>query len=424
MNQSLNILHLEDNPMDMELVATQLTTHGIDGYIEHVSTETEFTTALNEQSYGLILADYRLPSFDGLQALKIAHHGFPEIPFIFVTGVLGEEQAIESLKCGATDYVLKARLPRLVPAVQRALKEAEERAALKSAEQEKKQALMQLVQMQKLEAIGELAAGIAHEINTPTQYVGDNIHFLHDSLSDILAVLNAYANLLDAVKQDALIDEQMTAAESALKAADLDFLIPEWSSALSQSLDGVARIAHIVGAMKAFSHPDTNEKEPVNINETIDNTITVCRNEWKYVADLTTDFEPSLPLVPCYPQELSQVILNLVVNAAHAIGDVVGGHSGNKGKITISTRQNKRLIEIRIRDTGGGIPEAIRDKIFDPFFTTKEVGKGTGQGLSMAYASIVERHQGKLKVQSEVDKGTTFIIQLPVAPTIVRKGGT
>ncbi|RLB20288.1 MAG: histidine kinase, partial [Deltaproteobacteria bacterium] len=181
-----------------------------------------------------------------------------------------------------------------------------------------------------------------------------------------------------------------------------------------QSLDGVERVTKIVRAMKEFSHPGSPEKTPVDINHAIDNAITVAKNEWKYVADIETDLDPDLPPVPCLPADLNQVILNLIINAAHAIEKVVGNNGNRKGKIRVITRKDNGWAEIAISDTGCGIPDSIRHRIFDPFFTTKEVGKGTGQGLSIAHSIIVDKHGGTIDFESREGKGTTFTIKLPL----------
>ena len=183
---------------------------------------------------------------------------------------------------------------------------------------------------------------------------------------------------------------------------------------IAQSKDGVSRVAAIVRAMREFSHPGSEEKVLVDINHALDNTLMVSHNEWKYVTEVETDFDPSLPMLSCLPGEINQVFLNLIVNAAHAIGEVVGKGGNKLGTISISTRAEEGWIEIRIADTGGGIPEAIRDRIFDPFFTTKKVGVGTGQGLAIARNVVVEKHQGNLRFTTEAGQGTTFIIRLPL----------
>jgi signal transduction histidine kinase len=192
--------------------------------------------------------------------------------------------------------------------------------------------------------------------------------------------------------------------------------------AIEQTLDGVNRVAKIVRAMKEFSHPSSEGKVAADVNRLIDNTITVANNEWKYVADLVRDFDPSLPLVPCIAGELNQVILNLIVNAAHAIGESIKADPGRKGIITITTRAAEAGVEIRVKDTGTGIPVEARAKIFDPFFTTKAVGKGTGQGLTIAHGVIVKKHGGRLSFETEMGVGTTFVIHLP-APAAAASSG-
>jgi PAS domain S-box-containing protein len=280
---------------------------------------------------------------------------------------------------------------------------------------ERKLMQSQLAQAQKLESIGLLAAGIAHEINTPIQYVGDNILFLRESFHDLSTLLEHYAALYRMCRDGTLTASVLRQIDATAAAIDVDYLLAEIPTAIQQSLEGVERVATIVRAMKEFSHPGTKEKVSVDLNKAIENTITVARNEWKYVAEMATDLDPDLPLVPCVPGELNQVILNILVNAAHALGDVVGDGTREKGTITVSTRQVGEAVEIRIADTGPGIPEAIRDKIFDPFFTTKEVGKGTGQGLAIAHTVVVEQHGGQLTFETTEGEGTTFIIRLPLA---------
>jgi signal transduction histidine kinase/CheY-like chemotaxis protein len=291
----------------------------------------------------------------------------------------------------------------------------------KQAEEARKVMEIQLRGAQKLESIGQLAAGIAHEINTPTQYIGDNVRFLEASFSDLKETNQQYEKLLLAVKNNVSTPELVAETEACLRRVDPGFLMAEIPRAIEQTLEGVNRVTKIVRAMKDFSHPGTEEKTPVNINKALETTLTVARNEWKYVARIETDFDPNLPLVPCLPGEFNQVLLNLVVNAAHAIGDISDGEKKDKGLITASTRRDGDWVEMRIRDTGSGIPEKIRHKIFDPFFTTKPVGKGTGQGLAMAHTAIVDRHQGTLTFETEVGVGTVFIIRLPLNPASLPK---
>ena len=270
-----------------------------------------------------------------------------------------------------------------------------------------------LVQAQKLESIGHLAAGIAHEINTPTQFVGDNIRFLSDSFSDLAAVLARHRALLLSTKAGTCTPDLIQACEAEARRVDLDYLTEELPKAIAQSSEGITRIATIVRAMKEFAHPGSDEKACVDLNKAIESTVTVARNEWKYIADLTTDLASDLPLVPCLLGQFNQVILNMIVNATHAIADVVKG-TGAKGTISITTRLVDGWAEVRITDSGTGIPEEVRGKIFDPFFTTKEVGKGTGQGLAIAHSVIVDKHHGTIAIESAVGQGATFIVRLPL----------
>jgi two-component system, NtrC family, sensor kinase len=271
-----------------------------------------------------------------------------------------------------------------------------------------------LRQAQKLESIGQLAAGIAHEINTPTQYVGDNTRFFKEAFSEVQNVLQSFARLLDACKEQTVTPELLEEVESQIQAADLQYLSAEIPKAVSQTLEGITRISTIVRAMKDFSHPGTKEKVPTDIHKAIESTLTVCRHEYKYVAETACQFDGSMPPVPCIPGEFTQVIMNLVINAAHAITAKIGSQPDSKGTITITTLRQGEWAEIRISDTGTGIPDSIRAKIYDPFFTTKEVGKGTGQGLAICHAVIVGKHDGTIDFESSEGKGTTFIIRLPI----------
>ncbi len=272
----------------------------------------------------------------------------------------------------------------------------------------------QLTQAQKLESIGQLAAGIAHEINTPTQYIGDNTRFLQDAFGDLAELIHQYTALGQAVRRGRPVEALLQEIETRAQAIDVTYLLEEIPNAIVQSLEGIERVSTIVRAMKAFSHPGGEDMTPLDLNSAIENTITVARNEWKYVADVVTDFDPTLPPVPCFPGELNQVILNMIVNAAHAVADTV--ETSGRGIITLTTCQHDNWAEIRIADTGTGIPENIRHKIFDPFFTTKEVGKGTGQGLAIAHDVIVKKHGGTIAFDTVMGQGTTFTLRIPLKP--------
>jgi PAS domain S-box-containing protein len=278
----------------------------------------------------------------------------------------------------------------------------------------------QLLQAQKLESVGQLAAGIAHEINTPTQFIGDNVRFLKDAFNDLKILLTHYEQLLPGASENASLRELIQEMPVAAKRADSTYLLEEIPKAIDQTLEGVARVSTLVSAMKEFSHPDTKEKILLDLNHAIDSTITVARSEWKYVANMETDFDPSLPMVPCQPGEFNQVILNLIVNAAHAIAEVSGKGGSATGTITVQTRNRPECAEILVRDTGSGIPKSVQSRIFDPFFTTKEIGRGTGQGLAIARSVIVDKHNGSIHFETEEGEGTTFIVRLPYDGKAVR----
>jgi signal transduction histidine kinase len=272
-----------------------------------------------------------------------------------------------------------------------------------------------LLHSQKLEAVGELAAGIAHEINTPVQYVGDNLRFLRDAFKDRQTVFLLYEQLLDAALTGQIPRDLLAKLKAARADADLNYLATEIPKAMEQSLDGVDLVATIVRATKAFAHPGSTEKMPADLNKALANALIVARNELKYTADVVTDFG-DLPLVWCSLGDLNQVFLNLLVNAAHAIAPAAK-NGGPRGEIRITTRCENNEAVISITDTGCGIPEAIRSRVFDPFFTTKEVGKGTGQGLAIARNIVVERHGGRISFAPNFPGGTTFSVFLPVGVT-------
>lgn len=265
-----------------------------------------------------------------------------------------------------------------------------------------------LAQAAKLEAIGQLAAGIAHEISTPAQYVGDSVTFLKDFFADLEPVLNGLDDACRARTADGF-----SGVCSGLDRLDLEFVTPEIPRTFDRIFDGMQRINTIVQAMNRFSHSHGSEKKLMDINEIIRNTLAITRNEWKYVADVETDLGPGLDEVNGLADEMGQVFLNIIINAAHAISEVIRG-TADKGTIVIATRRAGDCVEIRIRDTGAGIPKSIRDRVFNLFFTTKGPGRGTGQGLAIAHDIVVNKHGGLITFVSESGHGTTFIIQIPL----------
>jgi PAS domain S-box-containing protein len=264
---------------------------------------------------------------------------------------------------------------------------------------------------QKLESVGRLAAGIAHEINTPIQFIGDNVRFLDGAFADMGPLYTAYRELMTAVHTPESLAEALRDVEADATDIDIDFIMAEVPIAISQTLEGITRVANIVRAMKAFGHPGTEEKTKADLNEAIGNTLVVAANEIKYVADVETDLG-ELPLVYCHLGDINQVVLNLVVNAAHAIGSADRG----RGTIRISTRRDDAHVVIEVADTGTGVPPEIADRLFDPFFTTKEVGTGTGQGLALVRTLVADRHGGTITFATEPGVGTVFTVRLPVDP--------
>ncbi len=285
---------------------------------------------------------------------------------------------------------------------------------LRNSLDELKRTQSQLLHAEKMASIGQLAAGIAHEINTPAQFVGDNVHFLQNASQDLQPIFQAYAELLAQVREGAVDSGHVSELESLLQKTDIEFLLQETPLAIAQIQEGIGRISKIVRSMKEFAHPGGQEKCPMDINKALENTVIVARHEWKFVAELQTDFDSNLPMVLCLPDEINQVFLNVLINACQAVRDVVDVQGGGKGRIRISTSRVGDQVEIRISDTGKGIPDAIQGRIFDPFFTTKVVGQGTGQGLAIAHAVVVEQHGGTITFETEDGRGTTFIIRLPL----------
>jgi signal transduction histidine kinase len=277
---------------------------------------------------------------------------------------------------------------------------------------EHKRLEIELRHAQRLEAVGNLAAGIAHEINTPIQYVGDNLRFLLEAFRDRQRVFEKNQELHAACLAGTVSPTLLLELQQVRDAADLDYLNEEIPKALQQSLEGAERVASIVRAMKAFAHPGQENKALADLNKALENALIVARNELKYVADVETDFG-GLPPLYCNIGDLNQVFLNLLINAAHAIAEVVKD-SGGKGRIKVETRSAADHIRMVVSDTGSGVPSSIQSRIFDPFFTTKEVGKGTGQGLAIARTIVVERHGGRITFEPNGGQGTRFIVQLPI----------
>ena len=405
----------------------------------------------------LVISDLRMPEVDGLEFLKIVKAESEQTPVIIISGEGTMDDVIEGLRLGAWDFLTKPIYPLelMSHCVERALEQAkliregqnyhgylesmvEKRTAdlleqnkrleqevaerqyqeqltikamaeLEQTFKEKEVLQSQLLQAHKLESVGQLAAGIAHEINTPTQFVSSNISFLDDAFTDIDSLITS---LIDNEKESESSSCQL---QDALDEADWAYLKQEIPKAIQQSREGLTRVTSIVQAMKEFSHPGGKEAEQSDINHLIKTMVTVARNEWKYSAEVVFNLAPDLPMIACMSGAINQVLLNLLVNAAQSISEKIGRTpEGGKGTITITTESDGSSVLIHIADTGCGIPEECRSKIFEPFFTTKDVGKGTGQGLAIAYDVVTRKHGGSLTFKTKMGEGTTFTIGLPL----------
>ena len=396
--------------------------------------------------YAMAFVDGRMPpGWDGVETITRIWEVYPDLQVVMCTAYSDYSWDDMLAKIGQSDRLVILKKPfdtvealqlanaltakwELLQQAQSHVHELEARvsertkeiesahAKLQAEVEERNKMEIQLRHAQKMESIGQLAAGIAHEINTPTQYIGDNNRFVRDAFNDLAPLLGAQTRLLAAAQAGPVPPALLAEVVAAAKAADVDYLTEEVPKALGQALDGVERVSKIVRAMKEFSHPGSAEKARVDLNHAIESTITVASNEWKYVAELVTEFDPALPQVFCLPGEFNQVVLNIIVNASHAIADAVGDGGKGKGRLAVTTRCDGDWAEVRIQDSGTGIPEKARAKVFDPFFTTKGVGKGTGQGLAIAHSVIVDKHGGTITFETEVGQGTTFIIRIPINP--------
>ncbi len=267
-----------------------------------------------------------------------------------------------------------------------------------------------------MESIGQLAAGIAHEINTPTQYVSDNAIFLRESWTVIERIVAAASRVHEEWRRGSLSVAAREELDKCFAGQDIDYLANEIPKAIDETFEGARQVARIVRAMNEFAHPADGKKCACDLNHAIESTITVARNAWKYVAKVETSFDSKMPLVTCLSDQINQVMLNLILNAAYAIGEADPDHARGPGTIRIETEFDGLWANIRVSDTGASIPQELQQHVFEPFMTTKPVGKGTGQGLAMAREVIVDQHQGEIRVESDAGEGTTFFIRLPAGP--------
>jgi two-component system NtrC family sensor kinase len=396
---------------------------------------------LQQRPYAVAFVDVRMPpGWDGVETIDRLWREDPDLQIVICTAFSDHSWSDIKHRLSPADSLLILRKPfdgveirqvahaltvkwALRRANEQRLKELEAQVALRTQDlrqsndelrrrnEERAQMEIELRLAHKLEAVGQLAAGVAHELNTPIQFVADSLRFLQTSWGDLNGLVRAQNALLTRLADEK--PELLAELAGLADAFDVQYLEEEVPRAFERTFDGTQRVTTIVRALKEFAHPDRRERGPADLNQALDNTLTVASNKYRYVAAVETDWQP-LPSVMCHVGDLNQVFLNLIVNAAHAIGDVVGS-SGTLGRITLRTRRDDDFVVITIADTGAGIPETIRSRVYDPFFTTKPVGRGTGQGLAIARSIIVDKHQGDIAFQSDVGRGTTFTIRLPIA---------
>ena len=417
--QCARILIVDDEPGCIRLLEKILSSYGYSNLISTTDPRQVLPLYL-EHRPDLVLLDLMMPDLDGFGGLDQLGQATPEsayVPVVVLSGAPTRETKQRAMAAGAKDFLSK---PFEVTDILLRIRNALHTRFLHLELQRDKQVLearvreqtRDLEQAQKLEAVGRLAAGIAHEINTPIQFIGDNVQFLREAFDSLDRLLDTYRELRASAEAGSVDGALLVAVRTAEEAADLAYLTEEVPKALAQTLEGVERVATIVRAMKEFARPGEKERKPTDINRAVLSTLVVARNELKYVADVETELG-EIPPVLCQPSDVNQVLLNLLVNAADAIADAPG-RDGQKGMIRVRTAREGDSVVISVGDTGCGIPEQIRAKVFDHFFTTKEVGRGTGQGLSLARAIVVEQHGGSLTFESEVGRGTTFHVRLPI----------
>lgn len=427
----LKILHLEDNPDDAELVENELVMAGLNANIVLVDDRERYLRELDGDP-DVILADFSLPQFDAIEALQIARDSRKTTPFIIVSGVLTDETASDALRQGAWDFLLKDRLARLGPAVRHALDERKLRREkeatqarlehvnsrlesalsqlqmthqeMEEAHEKLKENQTQLIHAEKMSSLGQLTAGIAHEINNPIGFIRSNLDRLMDYVGVMNRVFDAYKPLEETAQKNEELAKLLHGLEQIRSERNVEMIREDLHLLIEESASGIEQIAEIVTGLKNFSRVDELELQPADVNDGIRAALRLLSNELKYRFTVQTDLQP-LPRILCHPGQLNQVFINLIINAIQATPD--------RGEISVSSQALDGFVELRFADTGKGIDPDVLPHIFDPFYTTKPVGEGTGLGLSISYG-IINRHEGRLEVDSKPGEGTTFIIKLPI----------
>lgn len=410
MTGMLNILLVDDDDVDRMAVCRALKLTTLNTQIKEVSCAKDALQALGNEHFDCALFDYMLPDSDGLSLLCSTRAAEIDTPVVMLTGQRDERLIVELLRAGASDYLAKDHLSSesLGHAVQTAIrvhqvecKRQKTHEELKVAHLELQASHEQLLQSEKLASIGQLAAGVAHEINNPVGYVYSNLNTLQKYVTDLFQLIGNYEQLEGSVPDDLPLVIHIQNLKHNL---DFDYLKEDVFELVNESLEGITRVKNIVQDLKDFSHVDEAEWQWADLHCGLESTLNIVNNEIKYKAEIIKEYG-QLPEVECLISQINQVFMNLLVNAAHAIDDF--------GVITIRTGYENDQVWVSISDTGSGIEPENLKKIFDPFFTTKAIGTGTGLGLSLSYG-ILQKHGGSIKVDSELGKGTIFTIRFPV----------
>ncbi len=406
----MKVLIAEDNAVSQNIIKKILENQGYE--VISADNGRQAWELLQKNNIQIVITDWMMPEMDGpTLCRKIRAATLPNYVYlILLTAKDKKEDLISGFTSGADDFVTKpVNLNEL-----RARMQAGERVV--KLEENLKKSQVQLLQSEKMASIGQLAAGVAHEINNPTGFVSSNLKTLSEYQNDIEKVVREYRKLVKNMKDTRTVEncppsisEQIKRIADLEAEVDIDFILNDVPDLIKECREGTERIKKIVIALKDFAHPGEDKLKFADINNGIDSTLNVVWNELKYKTTVTKDYG-DIPSVRCYPHQLNQVFMNLLVNAAQAIE--------KQGEIRILTRAFDGYVEIKISDTGKGIPEEDLSKIFDPFFTSKKIGKGTGLGLNVAY-NIIQKHKATIDVQSEVGKGTTFSIRLQTDPDVV-----
>lgn len=409
MTEELKILVVDDDTTDRMMMQRSLRKSGLEAVVIEATGAHEALQQLADSNFDCALLDYMLPDGDGLSVLRTLREACNTTPVVMLTGVGDSRLVVEMLHAGAADYLCKDAITpeALCHSVQSAIRlhQAEQErlcahAELEKAHHELQTSHAQLLQAEKLASIGQLAAGVAHEINNPVGYVYSNLRTLQKYIDNLYQMLDSYEQL------ESLVSDQnaLKTVQALKQELDIEYLKDDVRSLVSESCEGISRVKGIVQDLKDFSHVDEAEWQWADLARGLNSTLNIVSNEIKYKAEVVKEYS-DLPEVECLASQINQVFMNLLVNAAHAIEE--------HGTITVRTGIEDNGAWVAINDTGKGIDAETQKKIFDPFFTTKPVGTGTGLGLSLSY-SIMQKHHGKISVDSKPGHGSTFRIWLPL----------